>query len=201
MTSLSPSTAPSPTRDRILLQATRLFAERGWSATSVREVAEAAGCTKPALYYHFGNKEALFVAAIRHETDALGRILEMAEQATAGVSAYDRLRDGLRAFFARLESAPTGMSLLMRAELRPEPDQPQFDFDSLRTHHQERMRSLLQLGVSRGEISSSVDLVDAAYALSGMVDQRLQLWLHGHRPPADLPERLLSLFFHGVSPR
>src|SRR5437763_7281448 len=39
--------------------AARLFAERGYDATSVREIVEAAGVTKPTLYYHFGSKEGL----------------------------------------------------------------------------------------------------------------------------------------------
>jgi TetR/AcrR family transcriptional regulator len=39
--------------------AARLFAERGYDATSVREIGEAAGVAKPTLYYHFGSKEGL----------------------------------------------------------------------------------------------------------------------------------------------
>lgn len=39
--------------------AARLFAERGYDATSVREIVEAAGVTKPTLYYHFGSKQGL----------------------------------------------------------------------------------------------------------------------------------------------
>jgi len=47
--------APS-TRDRIVEVALRLFSERGTSAVSVREVADAAGVTVPGLYYHFASK-------------------------------------------------------------------------------------------------------------------------------------------------
>ncbi len=39
--------------------AARLFAEQGYDATSVREIVEAAGVTKPTLYYHFGSKQGL----------------------------------------------------------------------------------------------------------------------------------------------
>jgi AcrR family transcriptional regulator len=39
--------------------AARLFASQGYDATSVREIVEAAGVTKPTLYYHFGSKEGL----------------------------------------------------------------------------------------------------------------------------------------------
>ena len=44
--------------------AARLFAERGYDATSVREIVEAAGVTKPTLYYHFGSKQGLAEALL-----------------------------------------------------------------------------------------------------------------------------------------
>ena len=44
--------------------AARLFARRGYDATSVREIVEAAGVTKPTLYYHFGSKEGLAQALL-----------------------------------------------------------------------------------------------------------------------------------------
>jgi TetR/AcrR family fatty acid metabolism transcriptional regulator len=48
------------TRDRILRAAGDLFARQGFSRASMRMVAAAAGVTKPALYYHFRDKESLF---------------------------------------------------------------------------------------------------------------------------------------------
>jgi AcrR family transcriptional regulator len=44
--------------------AARLFADRGYAATSVREIVEAAGCAKPTLYYHFQSKEGLASALL-----------------------------------------------------------------------------------------------------------------------------------------
>jgi TetR/AcrR family transcriptional regulator len=44
--------------------AARLFAERGYDATSVREIVEASGVTKPTLYYHFGSKQGLAEALL-----------------------------------------------------------------------------------------------------------------------------------------
>jgi AcrR family transcriptional regulator len=45
------------TRERILETALDLFIERGYERTSLREIAERIGVTKPALYYHFASKE------------------------------------------------------------------------------------------------------------------------------------------------
>ncbi len=51
-----PGTTAVPTRDRILETALRLFSERGTTAVSMRELADAADVTVPGLYYHFTSK-------------------------------------------------------------------------------------------------------------------------------------------------
>jgi len=51
-------------RRQILNQATRLFVTRGYSSISMREIAEACGVTKAALYYHFDDKEHLIMAIL-----------------------------------------------------------------------------------------------------------------------------------------
>ena len=54
------SAAARATRERILRAARDLYARNGFARVSMREVAIAAGVTKPALYYHFRDKESLF---------------------------------------------------------------------------------------------------------------------------------------------
>jgi AcrR family transcriptional regulator len=52
-------------QELIVAKATELFMAQGYNATSVRQIAEAAGCTDAALYYHFRDgKRALFQAVI-----------------------------------------------------------------------------------------------------------------------------------------
>ncbi len=53
------------TRDRILGVAERLFARRGYEATSVRDITTEAGCNVAAVNYHFGGKENLYVETFR----------------------------------------------------------------------------------------------------------------------------------------
>lgn len=60
------SSGPSPaTRDRIVDTALRLFSEKGTSAVSMRELADAAGVTVPGVYYHFASKADL-IQAVYH---------------------------------------------------------------------------------------------------------------------------------------
>mgnify|MGYP006302398759 FL=1 len=46
--------------------ARRLFARKGFDATSLRDIAEAAQITKAALYYYFPNKDALYELSLIH---------------------------------------------------------------------------------------------------------------------------------------
>ena len=68
------------TREQILDAALRLFSEKGFARTSVRDIAQVAGITDAAIYYHFASKRDLFEAIIdeRGITQALDR-LETAE--------------------------------------------------------------------------------------------------------------------------
>lgn len=52
-----PVEADSATRERILLEAARLFRHHGYSATTLREVADASGIKAGSIYYHFESKE------------------------------------------------------------------------------------------------------------------------------------------------
>jgi AcrR family transcriptional regulator len=55
------------TRQRLLTEAQRLFRERGYAATSLEQIAEAAEVTKGAIYGHFASKEDLMLSALEAE--------------------------------------------------------------------------------------------------------------------------------------
>ena len=58
-------------RSQLLEVAIEIFAERGFHATSMEDIAEAAGVTKPVLYQHFPSKHALYVELL----EDTGRLL------------------------------------------------------------------------------------------------------------------------------
>jgi AcrR family transcriptional regulator len=68
-------------REQLVSVATRLFAERGYEATTTAAIAEAAGVTEPILYRHFESKQDLFVAIVREMSDLT---LRHWKQLTAG---------------------------------------------------------------------------------------------------------------------
>ena len=94
-------------RERVLTEAQRLFVARGFAEVSMQQIAEAAGMTKAALYYHFRHKEDLFLHVIEREISRLrsGIAAGIADQAStrdrlAFVAQY--LLDHVRGDFGRL---------------------------------------------------------------------------------------------------
>jgi AcrR family transcriptional regulator len=77
-----------------------LFGKKGFAATTVRDILRAAGVTTPVLYYHFGNKEGVFLALVRdglQERDAmLGRALGHDGTAEERIRAYCRATVAVR---------------------------------------------------------------------------------------------------------
>ncbi|OMC31174.1 TetR family transcriptional regulator [Mycobacterium sp. GA-1841] len=111
-------TVPSG-RDRLLATALKLFAAKGYAATSVAEIQQAAGLApgSGALYKHFGSKRELLEAAVAHRIDG---IVAAREQYDAGrpENAEEAVRSAGQLIWANL----TESEELLRVMLR-EPDE------------------------------------------------------------------------------
>jgi AcrR family transcriptional regulator len=64
------------TRARIHQVALQVFAERGWEAATLREIADRLGITRPALYYHFTSKEDILASIHRELAGSVDEIIE-----------------------------------------------------------------------------------------------------------------------------
>ena len=90
-------------RERLLETATGLFAEKGYAGTSVREIVEKAGVSKPVLYYYFKSKEGLFYAILEWAADVQQRILTEIFEARGTVLErfnflYRRVHEGIQEY-------------------------------------------------------------------------------------------------------
>lgn len=64
----------------ILHESGRLFVDRGYHGLSMREVVEAVGVSKAALYYHYRDKEDLFMAVLVSNLDRIELVINEARQ-------------------------------------------------------------------------------------------------------------------------
>lgn len=89
-------------RRRILDVAAALFLERGYVATSLREIAAAAGMKAGSLYYHFSSKEVLLEAILERGIDVMVEAFHAAAEATRGADPQTRFAAHVRAHLAAL---------------------------------------------------------------------------------------------------
>ena len=97
-------------RKTILVAAAEVFAARGYPAASMREIALAAGITKPVLYDHFRAKNELYIRIIEGARDEL--IASSAAAMQLDAAAADRVRTAIERFFEHVERRPAMARLL-----------------------------------------------------------------------------------------
>jgi TetR/AcrR family transcriptional regulator len=73
---------PEATRAAVLAAAERLFAERGFANTSLRDISTASGVSHPLIHHHFGSKEELYQAVKRRLVESYAQRFPMAARAS-----------------------------------------------------------------------------------------------------------------------
>jgi AcrR family transcriptional regulator len=84
--------------------ATASFSERGYLRTSMDEVAERCGISKPLLYEYFGSKEGLFLAAVEQVQAELDK--SVAASLRTAITSTETLTSTMRAYFDFADSTP-----------------------------------------------------------------------------------------------
>jgi AcrR family transcriptional regulator len=187
-------------RDRILRAAANLYARNGFRGTSIREVAEAAGVTKPLVLYHFESKEKLFSALLR---EAVARCRREAEETLASPgSAAERLQGLLRAHVCQAREAPEVAAFAYDVMTMPGMLPLGFEYRSEGHEFFDIYVRLIEEGQQRGEFREADPVVMAA-ALFGALRLYAAAVLAGdvERIPEGLEDDLFDLLMHGVEAR
>ena len=97
-------------KEQVLDVALSVFAAKGFHDTSMNDIAEAAGVTKPVVYQHYESKRALFLAIIDHVGD---RMIEVLTAATSGLEdGHAQVEAGTSAFFKWVERDKNAFTFL-----------------------------------------------------------------------------------------
>ena len=137
-------------RDVIRRVATELFAEKGYAATSTREICQRAGITKPVLYYYFGSKEDLFRELVVDSCNESRKLLLLASH--RGKTAPQKLVEALAADFEDTRRNPGLARMFIRMLFAAEQESPSIDFVDLGMEWIRLMTGIVSEGVRRGEL-------------------------------------------------
>jgi AcrR family transcriptional regulator len=166
-------------RERILRAAVALFYRRGFTTTTLDDIAHELGVTKPALYAHFRSKGELLAEICR---PTIEMSLDAARRGVASPGCCtDRLRFLVVAFTQVIIERQPNIAVFFREEKHLQPAAA-VDIDALRREFDRVLCGLLDEGVTAGEFHIA-DTKVAALAIGGMVS-----WAYTwHRPDGRLP--------------
>lgn len=192
----------SDLRPQILDAAKRLFIEKGYYGLAMRQIAEALGVSKAALYYHFKDKEELLLAILDSYLDDIERGLVQIEAQHVGARAR------ISALVEMILAQPSEQRAVIRlssqemAQLSA-PARQAFE----RAYHRKflyRIQAMLEDGMARGELRG-VDPVVATWALLGMLYPYFYPAHSADLPPAGrMPQaravagQLVEIYLEGI---
>ena len=183
-------------RDTLRAVAMTLFAEKGFAATTTREICEKAGVTKPALYYHFGNKEQLYTSIV---FDAFQQYLaELHRAACCGGTFQEKFANVITAIFLFCRREPETTRMVFRMALAPEKESPAIDYVAIAEADEQLLAGIAKYAVDAGEISC--EPIELAFALIGVTRFYLMSFLVTGQPAltADLASRVVRLILSGA---
>ena len=187
------------TYEKILSAARRLFAQQGYTATSMRQVAETAGIGKATIYHHFPNKQAIVMALLGTN---LTRMTAALERVRAESDPRRRIQVATLSSVDFLFETADIMQIARR-EIPSARDQMQSSFASFFQEYMGRLSESIRLGTQQG-IFRAVDPVASARVLMTMIQGTFAMaYLINERAPS--PEQaaaaLLDIYFQGLDAR
>ena len=164
------------TTNRLIAEARKLFAEKGYADTSLEEITDAAEVTKGALYHYFRGKKDLFGAVV---AQVHREVAEQVAGAAPDADPWTQLVAGCRSFLEATNHPDARRILLV--------DAPSvLGWESWRHHDAatslQELQSVLTVLIERGEIAAQ-PVEPLAHLLSGAMNE-VALWLSQSESPS-----------------
>ncbi|RDI31014.1 TetR family transcriptional regulator [Lentzea flaviverrucosa] len=181
-------------REQLLDVSRSLFAEKGFDATSVEEIAHRASVSKPVVYEHFGGKEGIYAVVVDREMQRL--MDQIVDALDGGSHPRELLEQAACALLDYIEGSTDGFRILVR-------DSPVASssgtFSSLLNDIASQVEHILGLHFAKQGYDRKLAAL-YAQALVGMVALTGQWWLEARKPKKDeVAAHLVNLAWNGLS--
>jgi AcrR family transcriptional regulator len=180
-------------REQLLAVGRKLFAEKGFEAVSVEEIASTAKVSKPVVYEHFGGKEGLYAVLVDREMNYL---LNSFEKALSGSNPRLLLEQAGMALFDYIDEYPDGFRILVRDS---PVSQSNSTFASLIVDVATQVEHLLANEFAAHKMDKKLARM-YSQMLVGMVALTGQWWLDVRKPKKDeVVAHLVNLAWNGLA--
>ena len=189
--------APADERSiEILDAAVQVFASQGYAQTDVQVIADRVGVGKGTVYRHFGNKEALFLAAVKHARDQLIAAVDATQDPT--IEPLAQLRRCMTSILHFFDLHPEIVELLIeeRALFRDRRPSLFFEHDENRKREwAERLQKMIAEGTIRDIPVPQIQDTISRFVFGAMFFN----YFEGNRKPmAEQSGAMFDMLFHGL---
>ena len=187
-------------RSQILRAALKHFAHSGYAAASVQQIVDAARVSKPALYYHFQDKEGLFQALVDEAHDERYRLMQVAAAKFADTKT--QLMEILSALFDYTQKNRELMRIAFAtAFAAPGEVPPGLRYSEKCERNFEFVHSVMKKAIAAGVLDKQFDSRELAYGFYGQMNSYLvsQLLLPDCRLNRQTAVRIVKLFLAGAA--
>jgi TetR/AcrR family acrAB operon transcriptional repressor len=164
------------TRQALLDAGLVVFSKQGFAATRLEDIAEQAGVTRGAIYWHFGSKTDLYLALVQDISSRSSNVI--AEAVAEGGSFSQVMQRVIERLIAYPERDKDYRRVLELSLFKTEMTDELQKSISLRTKSLlDGLRQFIQMGIAQGELTGDIDVDDIAFALLSLLQGSSMIWL------------------------
>jgi AcrR family transcriptional regulator len=178
-------------RQQIMVTALKLFAQKGYAATTIREIIDEVGVSAPSLYYYFGSKEGLYKELMETHCAKLESVVS--QPVRASKSARRRLKGLVAGFFEHVVENSNFFRLMFSTYYGPSQGAPYFDFVLYHVKFHSSIKSILEEGIAAGEFAPG-NTGNMTWVIRGVVQLAMEEQIKDDRQKIDTPglQRILD---------
>ena len=161
----------------ILKEAAALFSEQGYERTSMRSIAERVGVSKPAIYYHFANKQALFEELINTSFEVSKKRME--DIANSDRDPIQQLKDLVIVRFRSTKENPEMMRFIYDLTAGNIHKKINMDHRKVFSKHQQWFNQILNNGKKQGVLKPDMNNMMFTMIFIGTINMYMMAYLKG----------------------
>lgn len=182
---------------QILTAAIKVFAERGFSQSTISQIAQEAGVADGTIYLYFKNKDDILVQFYERMTEHVStRFWEAVE---SGKTAVEKLHNLIHAHLDLFQSEPNG-AIVYQGETHLQWRLVQEPTRQMSKMYRDVISQVVALGQQEGAIRKDLYVGLVKRLINGAVDEVINTWIHTGRDHdlASMAEPLVDLFIKGI---